>query len=101
MSSKNVESLEIHAGEGGGDRIVHNYKRQPTKGTRGDIYMGGGERKEHNFGPGQEQQVLSHISKALGCKKGPNAESGIAEEKEATDPKEGQLDEHSLNNYTF
>jgi hypothetical protein len=75
-----LESIEIHPGENGGHRVVHNFKREASKkegSMNGGLYMERPKSEEHLFGAGEDSKVLPHIGKALGLKGQPklNAEN--------------------------
>ena len=67
MANK-IESIEIFPGENGGHRVVHNFKREPSKkegAMGGGIYMERPKADEHFFGKSEDGNVLPHVGKAL------------------------------------
>ena len=67
MANKN-DSIEIFPGENGGHRVVHNFKREPSKkegSMAGGVYMERPKSAEHFFGKSEDGNVLPHVGKAL------------------------------------
>jgi hypothetical protein len=89
--AKELESLEIHPGEHGGHRIVHNFKRQTVKRSgamSGGMYNERPPEEEHIFGSGQEEAALAHVKHAA-FGKGVKGEAGA---KEAPEPEAAQVE---------
>ena len=62
--AKKIESIEIHPGENGGHRVVHNFKRETSKkggAMAGGLYIERPKSEEHLFGA-SEAARLSPIS---------------------------------------
>jgi hypothetical protein len=69
--AKQLESIEIHPGENGGHRVVHNFKREAGKkggAMSGGLVMERPKSEEHLFGASEGSKVIPHIAKALGLK---------------------------------
>jgi hypothetical protein len=78
--AKQLESIEIHPGENGGHRVVHNFKREAGKkggAMSGGLIMERPKSEEHLFGASEGSKVIPHIAKALGLSGQPklNAEN--------------------------
>jgi hypothetical protein len=66
--AKQIESIEVHPGENGGHRVVHNFKRETGKkggAMNGGVYIERPKSEEHLFGASERGKVASHIAKAL------------------------------------
>ena len=59
--AKQLDSIEIHPGENGGHRVVHNFKSEATKkegAMNGGLYMERPKSEEHLFGASEGSKVL-------------------------------------------
>jgi hypothetical protein len=59
-------SIEICPGENGGHRVVHNFKREPSKkegSMGGGIYSERRKSEEHFFGTSEDSKILPHFGK--------------------------------------
>jgi hypothetical protein len=66
--ARQIESIEIHVGDNGGHRVVHNFKRETGKkggAMSGGIYMERPKSEEHLFGASEDAKVLPHVGKVL------------------------------------
>lgn len=67
MAKPKLKSLTVYPGEKG-HRVVQEFHRKPVLrggGLSGGMAMDGAPPAEHNFGPGDSQNLLKHITSAL------------------------------------
>lgn len=78
-----LDRLEIRPAENGGHTVRHEFKRKVANrkgGMNGGLYMDRPEPEEHTFGPDDGEQVMAHVSKALGLHRGAKPKPEAAED---------------------
>ena len=71
---KQIEEMRIRPGQNGGHSITHEFKREVSSKKLGDMGYSRPNSEDFNFGPGQDSEVLAHISEHLGLKGAPAPE---------------------------